>query len=293
MTINNPITNVKPRPNASVKKTFNEAQVLAGFMDDSHFRSFVADHLAAIPEPDQGRVLKAADDCRAAVSSLAAVALDDVVIRPLVSSRVDEILREAAFVQVFRDRATSFAWIRPRHVAALQVHVRAGKQPVPADEEGLVEWALPLEWDVPAEISFTPPLGPIQIVSSSPNLNGLQAELDGSASRVILQPAKHINLIQVVSFGGRHYLRNGYNRVVDALAAGVEEIPAVVVQAVLPQDVALAPGWASFDLGFVMGVVRPPLMSDFHSAASLIVPTRERRYGVSIALQISPINIGI
>jgi hypothetical protein len=140
-------------------------------------------------------------------------------------------------------------------------------------------------------VNFIPPVGPIQILSSNPALQGLTIDIDGASGRVFIGAPRHLNLVQVMEFQGRSYLRNGYHRVADALAAGAPEIPAVVATGFQPQDVAL-PG-NTFGIGYVMGLSRPPLVSDFHTQAAISAQIRERRYGFLVSLDLKPLNIGI
>jgi hypothetical protein len=144
---------------------------------------------------------------------------------------------------------------------------------------------------VPAEISVTPPMGPIHIVTSSPMLQGLAMELDAKHGRVILSPPPHVNLVQVAEFQGRHYLRNGYHRVYDAVSAGVKELPALVVPVINPAELEL--GGTAFGAGYVAGRPRPPLVADLCMPAAIDIDMRERRYGVTINLDVKPFNIGI
>lgn len=44
---------------------------------------------------------------------------------------------------------------------------------------------------------------------------------------VTLSPPKHMNLLQVVHFSGRYYLRNGYHRLFDVISSGREKVPLI------------------------------------------------------------------
>ena len=279
-------------PRFQVQKTFVDARVLSGFMDDGHFRSFAGEYLASLDSAAQKEVLNLVEQSRAAAANLPVVDLGDAIARPLTGTYVDAIETNPTFQGSFRNRPHKFAWIRPETVVALQVHVKSRADPVPSGESELLQYTLPTKWDVPAEISLTPPLGPIYIMSSSPHMQGFEVQLDGAVGRVIIQPPKHINLIQVMHYSGRYYLRNGYHRLFDAVTARIAEIPALVVEALQPQDLNL-PGFGAFNTGYTMGLPRPPLVSDFVGPEAIPIKMRERRYGVSIGLQVSPFNLGI
>lgn len=122
-------------------------------------------------------------------------------------------------------------------------------------------------------------------------LQGLSLEMDATTGRISLGPAQHINLVQVKEFNGRFYLLNGYHRVFDLLASGKVEIPALVSKALAPQEVDLGP--TSFNIGYTMGLARPPLVPDFLGPAALETQVRLRRYGVTINLDMKPFNIGV
>ena len=78
-----------------------------------------------------------------------------------------------------------------------------------------------------------------------------------------------------------------------ALLAGITELPALVTEAVLgPQDIQLR-GDGMFDVGHILGLARPPLVADFHTAAAISSRVRERRYGVLIDLVVKPLLIGV
>lgn len=123
-------------------------------------------------------------------------------------------------------------------------------------------------------------------------MSGLRLEFDATSGTVKLGPPKHLNLIQVAHCQGRYFLFNGYHRVVDALAAGIAELPALVVEVLNPLELQL-PGNGLFNALFILGSPRPPLLSDFSTPAAMDVRVRERRYGVLIDLTVKPLVIGI
>jgi hypothetical protein len=155
-----------------------------------------------------------------------------------------------------------------------------------------MKFALPNQWEVPAEINFIPPQGPIQILSSSPMFQGLSIDFDFPNGKVQLGPPKHLNLVQVSHFQGKYYLRNGYHRIADAIFAGIREFPCLLIEAFNPLEVQLT-GQNFFNFGYVVNLPRPPLVADFNTPAAIQTKTRERRYGMIVKLDISPINIGI
>lgn len=285
-----PVPSVAPR--GSVQKTFVPARILAGFTDVGHFGLLADEYLATLPAHEKDQVLAEAQTARAFVAKLPPFSLNPVIIRDIVHPHVDAIRSDQLFMQLFGRVPHRFCFINPAGLIALQAWIEPRSDSVPSDEGALLEFALPRTWDIPAEVSFIPPNGPIQILSSNPGLQGLAMEMDQVTSRVMLSAPKHLNLVQVVQFNGRFFLRNGYHRVADALAAGAKEIPAIVVDAFNPDSVVL-PGVATFNLGYVLNLPRPPLVQDFHTNAALTTKVRERRYGVIVNLDVKPLVIGI
>lgn len=287
-------TNANIAKRGEVTKTYHPVNVLAGFMDDQHFGGFAQEHLSELTKAKQQALFKKVETARTNVSVLTPVNYSDVEIRPLKAENYKKIVNNKEFKDIFGRLPYRFVWIKPEKLVALQVFVNSQQEDVPSSEKELVKYALPENWSIPSEISFIPPLGPISIVSSSPQLAGLEVKLNGKKGEVIIKPPTHINLIQIVQYGNRYYLRNGYHRTVGAISAGCKELPALVVDATQPAEVELANlGLAGFSVVHSAGLARPPLVSDFCGNGSIDIPMREKRYGASVSLQISPINIGV
>jgi hypothetical protein len=277
-----------------VNKRFEPVKVLAGFMDDGHFRGFCQESLDALTPAKQKALLAKADLARAQVQGLGAHPDFATEIRPLDTTTSEKFDKDKTFTEIFGGTSHRFAWINLANLVALQVFVRGEEDAVPTEEPELVKYALPDKWSVPAEISFVPPAGPIYVVSSSPHLAGLNIRMDPKKGQIIIEPPKHINLVQVMQFNGRYYLRNGYHRVVGALAAGVQQLPALIIDGNHPAEVEMQNmGSGGFAVPYVMGLPRPPLVSDFTGTATVDIEMREKRYGASVSLQISPVNIGV
>lgn len=284
-----------PAPSISVRgqiqKTFVPAKVLTGFMDDQGVQQILGEYLENLDAAERDALKSKILKSQSHVKSLAQVALDDAFIEPLSHPHVEALTQDQIFRQAFAQQAVQFAMVRPEKLVALQVHVKPRADVPPSDNNEFLKFMLPNHWDIPAELSFVPPLGPIHILSSNPVLQGIKLELDAKAGKVLMSPPQHINLVQVVSLGGRYYLRNGYHRVFDCLASGVTSIPALIIPGIQPNDLQI--GGNGFTATYVMTMPRPPLVADFMTDAAVDAQFRERRYGVSITLQASPFNIGI
>jgi len=276
-----------------VQKTFVKANILSGFADPNHFGLLANEYLSGLSQTDRDAVLAAAGKTREFVSKLPALAPQQTVIRDITGGHVDAIRADPLFGQFFGALPHRFCYINPSSVIALQAWIEPRSDRVPTEDAALLEFALPRKWDTPAEVSFIAPMGPIQILSSSPVMqHGLAIELDPATQKVFLGAPKHINLVQVKHFQGRLFLQNGYHRVADAIKAGCKEFPALVVEAFQPEQVAV-PGAGTFNIGYVLSQQRPPLVADFRTAAALDTQVRERRYGVIVSLDFKPINFGI
>ena len=279
-------------PRGAVQKTFVPAKILSGFTDENHFQLLAGEYLATLSEQSRARVLAEAAASRTFVSQLPPFLPQEIIVREITGAHVDGIRADPLYQQFFGQRPNKFCYVNPSGIIALQASIEPRADRVPPTEAELLEFALPRRWDVPVEVSFIQPSGPIQLLSSYPGFQGLTLELDQAASKVLIGAPKHLNLVQVMHFQQRYYLKNGYHRVADAIAAGIQELPAVVVEAFSPMEIILV-GAVFFNVGYVMNRPRPPLVQDFHTAAAITTQVRERRYGVIVNLDAKPINIGI
>jgi hypothetical protein len=275
-----------------VQKTYVPVRVLSGFMDAPHLNSVIGEYLQTLDPTARAQADADVDVARAWVRALPPFQPTGAVGRAIAGTYVDLIRADKVFQETFAQRTYRFRYVELGQLVALQPWIEPRSDPIPGDEQKLLEFALPNMWDVPAEVSFVAPTGPIQILTSSPAMQGLRLEFEQSTGTVKLGPPKHANLVQVVHFAGRHYLINGYHRVADAIASGLSEFPALILEATGPQEIQL-PGIGPFNAAYVAGMARPPLVSDFHSAAATRSKVRERRYGVLVELQVKPLIIGI
>jgi hypothetical protein len=292
MTTSSPAPTPTAAPRGSVQKTYASARILSGFTDPNHFGLLADDFLATQSPNERAAVLAEAEATRTFVAQLPQVQPSAIVIRDITGPHVDALRAEPLFAQAFGRQPHRFCYIDPRTIIALQAWIEPRSDKVPSEEAALLEFALPRTWDVPAEVSLVPPIGPVQILSSNPAMTAVTVELDRATGKVMISPPKHLNLVQVVHFQGRFFLWNGYHRVADALNSGCHVFPAIVIEGFSPNEAAL-PGLGPFNIGYVLNLKRPPLVQDFHSAAALTTKLRERRYGVIVNLDIKPLNIGI
>jgi hypothetical protein len=282
-----------PRLN-EVTKRYQDVSVLAGFMDDNHFYSYATELIETLDHAQVEALFARVERARQAAAKLGTIDFQQVELRPINHSRVAALEADERFQADYYGCSYRFCWVNARNLVALQTFLRSGHDPAPSSGDALIDYALPHTWDVPAEICFTPPYGPIYILSSSPHVDGVNISVDKSKGQIILGAPPHLNLIHVAHFGGRYYLRNGYHRVCEILAAGCDEIPAIVMDYYDPSQVELANlGAGAFAVSHLMNLERPPLVADFGTGASIDIEMREKRYAASITLQMSTITIPI
>ncbi len=284
---------VPPTPaiRGQIQRTYNDINVLAGFADQNHLNQIIGEYILTLPLNDQNVISQNAETARQFVAALPPKANFNAEIRPINNPYIQTILNDPIFQNSFGRNQFRFAYINPHDVIALQPYIEPRIDNVPTDELELLKFSLPTTWDIPTEINFVQPNGPIQILSSAPTLQGLSIEFDNINGRVMLGAPKHLNLTQVKHFQGKYYLINGYHRMADAIRQGLTEFPCIVVEAYSPGDFLTPPNF--FGFGYVSALQRPPLISDFTTNASINTKARERRYGMIISLDIKPINIGI
>lgn len=292
MVTHNPIPVPTTALRGAVQKTFVPTKILSGFTNSSQFELFAGEYLATLNPQERAQVLINVQATRTFVEKLQPFQPQTIIISDIIGTHVDAIKTDPLFMQLFSQKQYRFCYVNPSNIIALQAWIEPRSDSVPDTEETLLEFALPRTWDISAEISFIPPQGPIQVLSSDPSFQGLTIELDQTTGKVMLGAPKHLNLVQIVHFQDRYFLRNGYHRVADALAAGVHKFPAIVVEASSQNDIAL-PGNVAFNIDYVLNLTRPPLVQDFHTNAALATQVRERRYGVIVNIDIKPLNIGI
>lgn len=291
MNIGNSTAQPSPAIRGQIQKTYNDINILAGFTDPNHLMQIISDYYLTLTPADQQLILQNADAARQFVSALRQLTNFAVELRPITNPYIQTIINDPIFQSSFGQNQYRLAYINPYNVIALQPWIEPRKDNVPTEELELLKFALPTNWDTPAEVNFVQPNGPIQILSSNPTLQGLSIDFDNINGRVMLGAPKHLNLIQVKQFQGKYYLLNGYHRVVDAIQQGLTEIPSIVVDAFSPGEFITPPNF--FGFGYVSTLQRPPLVSDFMSNATIYTKARERRYGMIVSLDVKPINIGI
>lgn len=290
MTTMDPLPPPSTPTRGQVQKTWVDRIVLAGFMDEDHFSSVVGDYLSNLPEDEKVALLTKAEEARSYVRTLPTEDLSEVEIELIPDDKIAHIQSDQQFQQAFRDRNYRFAYVRVDRIIALQTTVSPRHDPVPTSEDELLKLCLPNEWEVPAEITFIPPQGPILITTSTPAMRGIKLAMENG--KVSMSPSPHLNLLNVREFDSRFYLYNGYHRAFDLLTGGVQRVPAIITKAQNPSDIGIQDD-GFFSAAYTQRLSRPPLIKDFLSSAAIPTKVRERRHGVTISLDFKPFTIGI
>ena len=148
-----------------VQKTFVDVKVLSGFTDAGHVDILLGEYLSSLSDADRAIALTEIDATRVFVASLPPLQPSQVVRRSISGAHVDAILADSLFQHSYAQRPHQFAYVDLTQLIALQPWIEPRSDKIPTSEPELLEFALPHNWNVPAEISFIQPNGPIQIIT--------------------------------------------------------------------------------------------------------------------------------
>lgn len=156
------------------------------------------------------------------------------------------------------------------------------------DARGLAEVCLPLDGRLDInDVSLDTATLPMKVVSRNPNVSvlGWAAAIQDPATGLLpmlFLVGQREPCIQVIEFGGRYYLRNGYHRAVAAMRVGVTHMPALVTHGTSWASVheQLGQGWL-FDAR-VLGEQMPTLS---HFELGYKLPLRMWEYDLEFSLK--------
>ncbi len=272
------------QPRTGLTRTFHDARVLSGFMDDAHFRAFAEVHISHLAEPERGRVLDRALEARLALSR---VKDDDgygAGLRTLDDAYVKELEGDPEFVEAFQGLDFEFSWVDPRAPIPVQVWTSTESYMLPAAPAALVRVSLPLPARAEADVAQCGPAA-FYVMSSAPQAANFAIEVDAPGS-VSVRPRPHINLVYLVLYNGRFYIRNGTHRLACAARQGLAEIPSIVVKARDPrliEELLLGPN--GFAPAHLLAVQRAPRVDDFSGPFAMTLPMRDQRFGFVVSAQ--------
>ncbi len=281
---------------SSADQLLRPARALIGWLPEDRALLLLNGARADATPTDQQREQAAA--ARAAVENRASGLDQDDVVRPLPTGLLDahvDQLRAGAAAPYFAE-GFEVALVDLTRVCGFQPSVftdsateRAGGVDV-TDFTQLARVTLPTEWNVEQRASLDEGRHLWMLASRNPNLrivgqfagpvgpNGLP----GFGFIVTITPS----FVQVASYQGRHFLRDGYHRSIGLLALGARFVPALVrpftsIQelvpaGMLPQEAFMGP--------------KPPLLADFADdgvAATVYLPASQKMVVVQ-GLELSP-----
>lgn len=152
----------------------------------------------------------------------------------------------------------------------------AGHQDIPTRDEGLldvIQYTLPIrghKYIMVQQLQSGAFTG-FQLVSRGPNIDLSQANVNRDEETDIFsvnfQVKPRVNIVQVVHYGNRYILKNGYHRCFQLLSNGETHVPAFVRE-VDRFDETGADQPSMFNEQMIMGS-RPPLLSDFLTDAAV------------------------
>lgn len=169
-------------------------------------------------------------------------------------------------------------------IAFQKTVTKTAYEDIPTSDDGwedVIKYCLPVQGDnyVMEQLIQTPDQSfhGIQFVSRGPNIDVAGPHLDrhgpdeDATYTVSFQVHPRPNFVQVVEFGGRYILKNGYHRNFQLLQSGETHVPALVRQAEHFQETG-AVNDSAFPRGSLFGP-RPPLVSDFTTDAAVDIKT--------------------
>ncbi len=272
-----------------------EQKVLAGFLIEQLKSAFLEDYFSGCKESERERVN---NDLQAAVAFCSE--LDDGHPREVsfaeIPDKHTEHLQKVRSAPMFQNLigtgAYRFAMADLRDVIAVQPNVgleAMGSKSFPTNPSGEETVSLCLPDRHAFELQVTIAQNQVTFSGFDNNLNGVGIVQQAGGPPALL-PGSRGNWVQVARCQGRLFLLNGYHRVVRLLEAGVSEIPCIVRDFALPEQMGFGQG-RFFPLQYLMSASRPPLIRDFASPAAIRLPAKRIRTSMIATLQITPLSV--
>src|SRR6266568_2211160 len=244
--------------------TWEDAMVLGGFLPAPQFEAYIED---ARPKLDASAVESLWSEHQAAKSFVKRLPAEDVVNvgEALLSKQfafcASEIQTSPEFVEVYGERPVRFATVKPDRLGVFQFQIRVGGRTLSKEPSLVLDECLPrtFDLDVDLEIIGNPSTGTFQVAAGTDTGN--------------------VHLVK------RYWIHNGYHRIYNLMALGVDRIPCIIFEAQAPVEVVgnvLDP--QSFEV--LKTMPRPPIMKDYFSKAAIKVPRRRRKNRLLATVQL-------
>ena len=263
--------------------TWEDVVWLAGFLGRAQLEPIVEAAKPKLTDKDIDAFWRGHAEARSYVQKLPAEKLSDVGEIPLSKQfafREQDIRATEEFRQVYGERAVRFVTVRPDRLAAFQFQVRAGGRELSKDPSLVLDECLPKDFHLEADIEIlgNPGTGAFQIGVTTDFLGPVlgPVRIDRSRNAVELPFIPNRNWVQVAHFQNRYWVHNGYHRIYNLMALGVDKIPCIVFEAEAPVE-AVGNVLDPQSFGKLCSMPRPPLLKDYLSKASLKLPRRRHR----------------
>lgn len=272
--------------------TWEEAAVLGGFLPRSSFEPFVEEARKKLTAPQLADIWKSHREAVSFVRGLTVEDLANVGESPLAkqfSFREEEIRNQEEFREIYEGRTVRFATVRPTRLAVFQFQVRIGGRPLSAEPSLVLDECLPKTFNVEVDLELlgNPSTHSFQVTATTDTGNVFlgKPRLDHEKQLFELPFLPNRNWVQVAHFAKRYWIHNGYHRIYNLIALGVDRIPCIVYEAEVPVEVVgNVIDLQSFEK--LRQMKRPPLMMDFFSKTAIKLPRRRHRRMLVVTLQV-------
>lgn len=270
-------------------------RVLAGFMDMTHFFQVGGEALNLLQGSEKAKAETAHQRAASRMRTLDPLNLGDVVVGEIPGEfgpYLESVRSAPAFQQVYGRRPVTFGLVDASRLCVVQPLVKTDYHAGPADTsmKSLLEFCLPVNFEAHIEYTVVPQQNGFQIIATAGSSNfdfeGVGVATDGALLR--FTPNK--NWVQAVRVNDRYFVKNGYHRIFHLLGRGITQVPALVTDAVNPQELGCNNA-GFFGLDYVMGLPRPPVMSDFLGPVAIELGIRERRRVIQIRAVVDKFGI--
>ncbi len=266
-----------------------DQKVLVGFMRDPLKATFIDDYFSGCPPVEKTRVLEETNAAEAYCSKLNDGRPKQIEFESIPSEH-SEYLGRLSGSQTFRQLIGTqfeFAIADLRDAIAVQPNVTTESletkaPPMSPSGTDLIRYCLPDQYTFQLQVTINANVMTFSGLDN--NLTGVgfaQAPVGGMPFMI---PISRGNWVQVGRCRGRAFLVNGYHRVAQLMSAGTYCIPCIVRDFASPEQMGLGQG-RFFELPWLMGAPRPPVLGDFATPAAIRLPGKRARTTIIANLQ--------
>jgi hypothetical protein len=278
-----------------------KSRFLLGFFQPGEIRGYLEACGVAVASQDQAALDRDHAAAQAHASQLGGRA--ETSITPIGShGHIDALRAEPTFAEHGANAlSVDLVWVDIGHLVACQPrvdldHVEQLRRAAPAvgDTDGLLRFCLPLQGSLPPPSTtptFNPATNTYTWLSENPDFrlcgpaHGAQPDTGRSLMGFSIGPGLH--QMNVVAFGGKYMLNNGYHRAVALLQAGHTRMPVIMVT--VPSPVATpVTRVGMFSPQAVFGP-NPPRIADFIASAAMDLPCKRMKLLFTVHAEVYPV----